>query len=241
MLKIVTINNDKEVETKIHDIINKGFMSYDFYYEYYSFNNDNKRLEQYLKEKHKPNVYIISDTNGNSKDILKKIRKQYKDHNSFIFIININNLNLKHTIEEEYPFNTKVINDKTSEYNSLLDCIKYIAQIHNSDDENTLTIKSKGNIRRIPYEEIYYIEKEANTKKSIIVSSTENVPVNKPLNDIKKKLNEDFIQTHRSAIVNKNNVKRINIKEKQIIFQNGIVCSLISRSYKKDFKKMILK
>lgn len=240
MIKIVTINSNQKDEKAIHKIIDKSFMKYNFYYEYYNFNHDNKRLDQYLKENHKTSVYFIIDNNGDSLEVINKIRNEFQQHYQFIFIININNINDINKINNDYPFNTKIIEDLNTSENDILNCASYIANIVNNK-KDCITIKSEGFIKKIPFEEILYIEKEANSKNCIIVGISENYIVKKPLKYIMLNLSQDFVQTHQSAIININNVKKIDLKNKKIVFINGVVCSLISRGFHKDLKKIIVK
>lgn len=240
MVKIVTINSNQPYEKDIHKLIDKTFMKYNFYYEYYNFNHDNKRLDNYLQKDDKTSVYFIVDENGNSLEVINKIRNKYQQHNQFIFVININNIKTQNIINNDYPFNTKIILDLNSSEKEISNCLDYIANIVNNR-KDCISVKSEGFIKKIPFEEILYIEKEANSKNCIIVGTNDNYIVKKPLKDIMLHLSQDFIQTHRSVVINSSNIKKIDLKNKKIIFTNGVVCSLISRGYNKDLKKLICK
>ncbi len=238
MLKIITINDDEQTNKKIHNIIDKILMKYDFNYKYYNFNHDNK-LEDFLKTKNKTTIYIINNSND-ILDIISKIRNDYKQYNAFIFIININNRELKKQIIKNYPFNIKIINNIDNQEEVIKDCLNYILKALSNNDD-VLIIKSEGTIRFIPYEEILYIEKQPNVKTLDIVTTTNIIPVNKTLKDLNSQLTKKFIQTHRSAIINKENVKEFNLKDNKIIFYNGQECNLISRNYKKIISKEVQK
>ena len=58
---------------------------------------------------------------------------------------------------------------------------------------------------------------------------------------LEEELDNRFFRSHQSAIVNLDNVERIDFENNVIIFNNDFTCSLLSRSAKKILKKMIFK
>ncbi|MDD3395103.1 MAG: LytTR family transcriptional regulator DNA-binding domain-containing protein [Anaerotignum sp.] len=93
---------------------------------------------------------------------------------------------------------------------------------------------SKG-IYNLPYSDILYIE--STMKKSIIHLKKEVIHVQSPLYQIRSKLTDkNFVQTHRSFIVNLENVSYID-KSKEpwgIFFFNSDKEAFVSRSHKKS-------
>ena len=82
-----------------------------------------------------------------------------------------------------------------------------------------------------------YIEKELKSKKSIIITKYGKFHLFKSLNELEEELDNRFFRSHQSAIVNLDNVERIDFENNVIIFNNDFTCSLLSRSAKKEIKK----
>ena len=56
---------------------------------------------------------------------------------------------------------------------------------------------------------------------------------------IKEKLKGNFMYTHKSCIINMDNVKTIDIKNKVIVFSNNTKTDLLSRKYLKEVKEYV--
>lgn len=88
------------------------------------------------------------------------------------------------------------------------------------------------------YEDILYIEKERNSKKSIIHTKTDIVYTTKTLTDLEDLLDERFFRTHQSAIINLDNVKMIDPSKNYLLFNNDEKCFYLSRDKKKKLKEL---
>lgn len=101
-------------------------------------------------------------------------------------------------------------------------------------------IHTPKSIISLPLDNILFIE--SREKHSIIHTKTKSIPLSIPLYRILQSLPEgSFLQTHRSFIVN---LKKISYIDKSgdpwlIFFHNTQKNAYISRSYRKDFLKMI--
>ena len=80
--------------------------------------------------------------------------------------------------------------------------------------------------------DINYIAKAVGERKVIIRTKNKEYVVNKNFVEIQELLNDNFIQTHRSCMVNIDNVKEIDSSNNIIRFENGDETNLLSKSYK---------
>ena len=241
MIKFIIVGSNDIHISNYKYLIAKSLMRKECCYKYHKFNNDDKNLEKYIEANHQNNIFIIE--NKNEKEtvgIIDTIRNRYNDIESFIIIINFSDKNCLKSIESQFLYNTIILNSNEN-YNDKL--IKTIDQITNcyENKKNCITFLSKGIVHQIPFLDILYIEKKPNTKLSIIHCKDEQINVNKTLTELSSGLDDNFIFTHRSALINKLNVKTIDFNENKIVFNNGEECYLLSRNYKKETKNHFTK
>ena len=72
-----------------------------------------------------------------------------------------------------------------------------------------IRVKNNYCIERININDIYYIESIKNSKKISIYLKDDKIQLRNTLTSIKKDLNLNFIQIHKSLIINKNVIKKI--------------------------------
>ncbi|MCL2560550.1 MAG: LytTR family DNA-binding domain-containing protein [Turicibacter sp.] len=91
-------------------------------------------------------------------------------------------------------------------------------------------VKVEGRIRMVPYEEIMFFE-TSTTPHMIILHLAEGQLEFRGL--IKEVAADDsFFRCHKSAVVNLNNIKTIEIAKKQIELANGLVCPVSAKALK---------
>lgn len=239
MLRFILVNNKEEVRNKYRELLALILIKEDFYYRCYKFNDKDKDLEEFIKLKYEHNIYfIIDDGTINTTDIVRKIRNKYHDMSSFIIIVNFNNDKKIKELKEEFIYNIAVLTDEKKYKEQITKIVKQILDFVRAES-NCFIFKKNKLIYMLPYNDILYIEKEPNSKSSNIYCMKDKIKINMSLSEIKSILNEDFIQTHRSALVNKRNILKINLDEGKIIFHDEEECYLVSRNYKKIIKDTI--
>lgn len=140
-------------------------------------------------------------------------------------------------------------------YTSKLLMLDFISKYSNIEDElrNTLNLaldifthhKSlsfflNGEIYQIPYNQILYIEKSLNNNNCKIVTHESEYCTRDTIQNLEKVLCSDhrFMKTHRSCIVNLNNISSVDLS-RNIIFFNDKQIDLISRNKKKELKERL--
>lgn len=119
---------------------------------------------------------------------------------------------------------------------NLKESIKLAFEIQTS--EEAFKFHQGGEIYRIPYQDIMYIEKNPESYCSTIVTREKEIEITQDLSTIMNQLGTDprFFRSHRSCIINTFNVKNIDLVAGVIKFENRETY-LLSRSKKKELKE----
>lgn len=114
---------------------------------------------------------------------------------------------------------------------AILDAIRLIEL----EDGKAYTIRTNSRLEKIPYKEIYYIERDG--KNASIISDGGISKVRKSLQQVYEELNtEEFIYIDRGYIVNMIHI--MQVKDGMAVLKNGVSLT-ISRSHLSEVKKQI--
>lgn len=241
MLRIVLVNEDDKLITKSREIIAKLFIEKDIPYKCYRFNKNDEELEKYISNKNENDIYVIIDSkNIDSNNIIDKIRNKYHNIAPFIIVICLHDKEKIKILKSKRFYNTEIITE-IKEYEKRVIEVLNDVLCYLDEDKKCLIQKKNKMIYKIPFSDILYIEKEANSKIINIHCKTEILKFYACLNEIKNMLDTSFRQTHRSFIVNMSNVASLNMENGLVKFNNNQKEYLISRSYKKSLRNDITK
>lgn len=230
MINIKIIYKNRATEKTYEEIADQILIKTNTQYKVYSISNKDKMISKYLEKNTGFDTYIIEGDKSSTERIINNI-KITKEQTTFIIVINTDKLNEKR-LRKIMPFSLQII-----EQEELKEIINTVVKIvdYNKD---CITYMRDQVLHKIPYSDITYIEKERNKKTSIIRCMDNKVyEINKPLYELEKELGDCFIKTHKSAIVNKNNIKNIDLKNAIITFKNDAKCDLLSRNNKKKLQQ----
>lgn len=229
------ICEDEEVLVNHYkQIIDKFMMNYDIEYTIKHFNGYNEDFKRAAKKEGGNKVFIldVKTTHGSGINAARMIREELDDWISMIIVI---------TSYPEYRY--EVIGKRLM----LLDFINKLEKpdirlvedlkicMKNFDNKhNTLRFRYKGIIYNVYLKDIIYIEKEQDSKRCIIHTSNKDYYILGTLNDVLKKLDDRFIKTHRSLIVNIDQVDYFKQNTNELFFKNKEKTYLVSRSQKKE-------
>lgn len=171
-------------------------------------------------------------------DLVKQIRKS-GDWNSQIII------STTHDKLENIALRSKLlILDYISKY---IDCIENLKEdillaLKIMDNDSSLKFQYNGEIHQIPYQDILFIERDIKTDLSIINTKSGKVEINKSINEIERIIRHDkrFLKTHRSCIVNVDNISSFELNSSSIRFNKKKI-NLVTRDKKKELKEILLK
>lgn len=236
MIRYVIVSSKEENIKGYKQIIDKEMMGHDICYRYCIFNNNDKSLKSYCSLKNTSSVFIIdNDDEVNSLEVIETIRNEYKMYFSFIVIIDKNGVLSYEKVKKENSFMIDLL--KEDEFSRLKYDVRYIYNA-TLTRKKILTVIFDSQIYNLAYEDILYIEKERNSKKSIIHTKTDIVYTTKTLTDLEDLLDERFFRTHQSVIINLDNVKMIDPSKNYLLFNNDEKCFYLSRDKKKKLKEL---
>lgn len=228
MIKIIVCDDNKEINKKMCDIINKSLISNDIEYvikRHYVYNQD------FMEDLHSegPKIYVldIEVQNTSGLDIAHIIRKA--DLDSPIIIVSAHEELADRAFRERL-----LILDFVSKFYNLEDNLAKDIELAIKTFGGRRTLKFTSN--RISYmismNDINYIAKAVGERKVIVKTKNKEYIVNKNFVEVQNLLNDNFIQTHISCMVNIDNVKEIDSSNNIIRFDNGDETNLLSKSYK---------
>ncbi|WP_454055177.1 LytR/AlgR family response regulator transcription factor [Clostridium sp. Marseille-Q7071] len=107
---------------------------------------------------------------------------------------------------------------------------KYSAKT--TDIQKIFSIKVNDKIINIELNKILFFETSSTIHKIIVHAIDRRVEFYGKMKDIEQKLDSNFYRCHKSYIVNKNNIKEIDIKNKRIYMVNEEECEISTRLLK---------
>ena len=121
---------------------------------------------------------------------------------------------------------------------SLKECLKICINI--VETHQSLNFQYNGELYQIPYNDILYIEKNVDDPYSTIVTRDKNIEIKRTMSTIENDLKEDerFFRTHRSCIINIDNVTSVELKDNIINFGKKST-TLLSRDKKGELKDLL--
>ena len=181
-------------------------------------------------------IFLIDiDSKDNSGiEFIRRIRED-GDWTSQIIVTTHNNVNIS-----LYRLLVLDYISKTNDFiNRVYDAI--ISAINILFSEATLNFKTNNEIFQVSYNDICYIEKNLNDNDSTIFTKNNSYTIKCSINQLLRDFKGDsrFFKTHRSCIVNINNITCFDMKNNTIKF-DILETNLISRNNKKILKDKIL-
>lgn len=241
MIKYVLLSENKENKEDYENIIDRIMIKIDMYYEVHKYEVEKEEFKKLCEDNCGTNIFIIEDSEEiNAERLVRLIKNEYKMVAAFIIIIGKKDKSKLNSLVFDHSFLIDIIKNNEELKDNLENDIKRILDILCGREQSLNVINDKL-LYRIPYKDIYYIEKELYGKKAIIVTKFGEFHIYKSLNSIEEVLDERFYRSHQSAIINIDNVKVFDFKENKIIFTEDIVCPLLSRSFKKQARKVLTK
>lgn len=110
-----------------------------------------------------------------------------------------------------------------------------------SSDSNTIILKNKNEIIFIELDDIIFIETRSG--EIYIYTKNQTYTTHKTLTKFKKQLNENFIQTHKSFVINKNKIIKLKLiadRSYEIIFKDTNEKALLSRYKFEEVKSHLI-
>lgn len=173
-------------------------------------------------------------------DVAKLVRK--KDARGFVIFITTHGELALETFRyqiEAMDYILKDEPDKIAEriHMSLLNVQQRMAA-DDQDNTNYFVIRQMDEVRYINYKNIIYFETSGEKHKVVLVTDSEYIEFFGNLKAIEEKTGEQFIRCHRSYLINKDYIEKINVRENIVVMRGGKKCDL-SRSGKKRLEEQL--
>lgn len=222
------------------NLIHKFMCNDDDQYKIFSFTEYNENLLEDINNLVGQNIYILDiEVKGKSGlDFAREIRKYKKTMNDQIIIVTAH----QDLIQNAYH-NKILMVDFISKFDNLeknlLLCFQEIYEIFNSN--KYLSYKQDGEIIRIPYNDILFIEKDKNDECLYIETETKKFPYREKITKVLEMLKDDkrFFKSHRSCIVNTFKITKY-IPNVPVIYFNEKYTYSLSRKKKKELEEICL-
>ena len=235
MIKIIVVDDDTKMHDDVRRIIRKVIFSYDTEVKIINYTKIDKRLEEEIKDTTYHKIYLLDielANNASGIQIAKKIREKDWD-SQIIFMTNHDKMfetvyrsvyQVFDFIEKFHEFDVRLEND-----------IKTILSMN--FDNKMFTYSGKNVDLQVYLKSILYIYRDTNERKVILVTDNNEFIVGLTINEIYEKLDDRFVFTQRSCIVNKDRVQKFDWINKEFVLDNGNKVAKLSKKYKKEVEK----
>lgn len=238
MIKFIICDDNQDALDKANQAVTKIMMKYETEYKVYKYTKYNSELKK-----------LIQEDEGNTKIYILDIE-----------LPRISGLEIASEIREEDDksliiFVTAHSECKNDIFYSRLQAIDFISKYHRYQErleetiehiltriyrEKALEFTYNHTFNRVLYKEITYIEKMSSQNKCIIhLLNKEEKYMTIPIAKLYVMLKPAFYQTHKSCIVNKENIKKIDFTNQIIYFKNGDKIDLLTPGAKKGLREYV--
>ncbi len=239
MINFILCEDNEEFRKSLREQVEKYMIRSDIEYKIHEYSSYDKSFEEIVKAEIGFKVYFldIKTKVGSGIDAARYIREEQEDWNSIIIVI---------TAFSEYryealgnrlfllDFINKLDNCKTK-VDEALD----IVMKHYGNQEKCFNYEYNYTVHKIAFKNIVYIEREQDSKRSIIHTSYGKFKVPKSLNEIMKNLDDRFVRLHRSMVANMDRVIEYDVKTNLIKFDNGQTSDLVARNKRKELTRNV--
>ena len=238
MINFVICEDEKDIRKIEVAEITKFMMNYDIDYKIHEYSTYDKNFYEYAK-KEEFKVYLLDIVTGKTSgiDAARRIREEYDDWTSVIMMVT-SHPEYKYEVLSSRLYLLDFVNKLNDMENKIQEDLN-IAMKHYDKRHKQLKFIYNRSYYNIELREIIYIEKEPDSKRCIISTKYGKEIIPGTLDSIYNKLDNRFIKTHKSLIVNLDELRSFDIKSSKITFKNGETSYLVSRNRKKELIKNV--
>lgn len=237
MLKFIVCEDNIEGLEQMSRIVTRVMMNYEMEYKIERFTEYNDKFKEVINDEFVNKVYILDIELPivSGLEIASEIREDDSD-SPIIFVT-------AHSECKNDIFYSRLnAIDFISKYNRyqerLEETINYI--IEKMYRSKTLNFSYNHVYYKIMFKEINYIEKAPLQNKCIIhLTNGDEIYITKSIIKLKEELGPMFYQTHKSCVVNTENIKKIEYTKFTIYFKNGERTNLLTPSARKELRERV--
>lgn len=231
MVNFIACDNNEEDLKFISNVIDNVMMGNEIAYKKHLYTEyGDKFNSEILNGKLANKIYLldIQVPKKSGIDVARQIRENDVD-SVIIFITSFNDLGAN-VLRNELMALT-FINKLDGAEERLKSAIQKSLKILNI--KNIIRFNDHGVIYTIPSNDIIYITRDTVERKCVIKTEYNDFKVKKSLSELLNMLGENFVETHRSCIVNKRRIRKFDKKKRIIMFDTGDTIDLISDNFKR--------
>ncbi len=101
--------------------------------------------------------------------------------------------------------------------------------------QKVYTIEAGGRKISVDYDDIFFFETSGNIHKVILHAKDRQIEFTSTIKELAGTFGDSFVRCHRSFLINKNNIREIDVKNRMIYFTNGETCLVSTRMMKGIF------
>ena len=231
MLNVIICDDNKRDLDKISKFVDNYMKRNKFEYKSFIYRDYNDEFMKIVKSKMPFKIYIldIETPSRSGIDVAREIRK--KDLESVIIFLTGHDELGRIILQNDLMFLAFV--NKFDNFDKRLNEVLYKA-IDLVKLRRIIKIEDGTDIYLFDMNDILYLSTESFPRRTIIKTDYMECKVKKPLKNIVENLDDRFVKTHKSCIINKNRVTRIDKVKKIIYFDNNEKIDLLSDKYKKE-------
>lgn len=237
MLKIFVCEDNKEQRDRFAKIIKDVIIIENFDMELALAADKPEEIVAYISENTVSGLYFLDiDLKAamNGIELAAKIRK-YDPRGFIVFVTThaeMSYLTFMYKVEAmDYIIKDNYSNIKERIHQCITDAhTKYTAKT--TDLQKIFSLKTEDKIINIEYNRILFFETSPTIHKIIVHAVDRQIEFYAKMKDIEEKLDERFYRCHKSYIVNKDNIKEIDISNRCIYMINGEECLISTRLLK---------
>lgn len=239
MINFIICDDNNEFLKKEKRIVDNFMMRFDVEYKTYLFKEYDASFDELIKKDIGFKIYLldIQTKNGSGLDAARKIREVNDDWVSVIIIITAFN-EFKYEALGNRLYLLDFINKMSDCDSKLIEDFERALKHYNARNKS-LKYEYNHVLSQVEFRHIVYIEKLPDSKKCMIKTSYGEQIINKTLSETFKLLDDRFIKTSRSMIVNVDYIKEYSLKDNMLKFKNGDYSYQVSRNMKKELKKYV--
>lgn len=238
MINIIIYEDNKDMQNLYKRTLNRYFKVKREKIKLYIFDCYSRNLETKFRNIPGKKIYIMDiEVPGKSGlDLARNIRKSGDWMSPLIVITSY--AHLRNTGFTSKVLMLDFICKREPVEKRLIETLDVIYEIVN--DFNNYTFQHNGEVFHVPYDDVCYFEKDLNDNYTFLYTKYNCYKINESIIQIGKKLedNPHFFKTHRSCIINLDNVDYLDYNH-DIILIGGYSINLITNQKKNKLKKIL--
>lgn len=182
-------------------------------------------------------IYFLDiDLNSNMNGMKLAQQIRLYDPRGFIIFITAHSELSYMTFQYRIEAMDFVLKDNPAEAKvKLRECLLNAMERHTLQTNKThkvYTLEMGGRKISVDYEDILFFETSSNIHKVILHAKDRQIEFHGTLKELASVLDSNFVRCHRAFLVNKNNIKEVDTKNRIIHFANGEICLMSTRMMK---------